>query len=67
MSADRRLRGTYVHGLFAHDAQRASLLSWLGATASGLSYEAGIDEVLDALAVHIANVIDLDRLLKLSR
>ena len=30
--------------------------------ASGLSYEAGVEEVLDALAAHVAQHIDLDAL-----
>jgi adenosylcobyric acid synthase len=67
MSADDRVRATYVHGLFADDRQRASLLSWFGARASGLSYEADIDRVLDALASHLAQDIDFDRLLSLAR
>ena len=31
VSADGRVRGTYVHGLFADDRQRAALLAWIGA------------------------------------
>jgi adenosylcobyric acid synthase len=62
-----RVRGTYVHGLFGDDAQRAALLSWFGARASGFSYEADIERVLDALADHLARDIDLDRLLSLAR
>jgi adenosylcobyric acid synthase len=67
MSADGRIRATYVHGLFADDAQRAALLSWCGASAGGFSYEAGIEQVLDALAERLARDIDLDRLLSLAR
>jgi adenosylcobyric acid synthase len=67
ISVDGRVRGTYVHGLFAGDRARASLLSWFGATAEGSSYEADIDRVLDALADHLAEDIDLDRLVRLAR
>jgi adenosylcobyric acid synthase len=67
MSADSRVRATYVHGLFADDAQRAALLSWFGAPSGALSYEAEIDRVLDELAVHLAHDIDLDHLLSLAR
>ena len=67
ISADGRVRGTYVHGLFADDRQRAALMSWFGATGGTASYEAGIDRVLDALADHLAQDIDLDRLLSLAR
>ena len=66
ISADGRVRATYVHGLFGDDAQRAALLSWFGARAAGFSYEADIDRVLDALAEHLARDIDLDHLLSLA-
>ena len=67
MSADGRVRATYVHGLFADDSQRAAQLSWFGARAGTLCYEAEVDRVLDALADHLAADVDLDRLLKLAR
>ncbi len=66
-SVDGRVRGTYVHGLFAGDRARASLLSWFGAKAGGFSFEMDIDRVLDALADHLAVDIDLDHLLSLAR
>jgi adenosylcobyric acid synthase len=62
-----RVRGTYVHGLFGDDAQRAALLSWFGARSSGFCYEADIERVLDELADHLARDIDLDGLLSLAR
>jgi adenosylcobyric acid synthase len=67
ISADGRTRATYVHGLFANDAQRAALLAWLGAPAAPLCYESEVDRVLDALAQHLAGDIDLDRLFSLAR
>jgi adenosylcobyric acid synthase len=67
MSIDGRVRGTYVHGLFADDGQRAELLSWFGACAGGVSYAADVDRVLDALADHLALDVDLDRLVRLAR
>jgi adenosylcobyric acid synthase len=67
ISVDGRVRGTYVHGLFAGDRARASLLAWFGATAGEVSYEADIDRVLDALAGHLAEDIDIDHLLRLAR
>jgi adenosylcobyric acid synthase len=67
ISADGRVRGTYVHGLFADDRARASLLSWFGAKAGGFSFEMDIDRVLGALADHLALDIDLDHLLRLAR
>ena len=63
LSASGRVSGTYVHGLFADDAQRAAWIARLGGRASGLDYEQGVERVLDALAEHLAAHIDLDGLL----
>jgi len=66
VSADGRVSGTYVHGLFADDAQRAAWLARLGAKVGGVAYEAGIETVLDALADHLEAHVDCDRLLTLA-
>ncbi len=65
-SADGRVFGTYVHGLFADDRQRAAWLARLGTESSGEAYEAGIETVLDALGRHIAAHVDCDRVLALA-
>jgi adenosylcobyric acid synthase len=67
MSADGRVVGTYVHGLFADDRQRAAWLVRLGAGPTAIAYEPLVDDVLDRLAAHVARHIDLDRLLSLAR
>ena len=67
VSADGRVSGTYIHGLFADDHQRGAWLRRLGAGASAVSYEAQVEETLDRLAAHLAKCIDLDRLLALAR
>jgi len=67
VSADGRVSGTYIHGLFADDRQRAAWLARLGAGASVVSYEAQVETTLDRLAAHLAKCIDLDRLLALAR
>jgi adenosylcobyric acid synthase len=66
VSADGRVAGAYVHGLFADDRQRAHWLALLGARASAFSYEASVDDTLDRLAEHLGRHIDCDRLLALS-
>jgi adenosylcobyric acid synthase len=66
-SADGRVAGTYVHGFFADDAQRAAWLARLGGEASPGSYEQGVDKTLDALAEHLEAHMDIDRLLRLAR
>jgi len=67
VSADGRVMGTYVHGLFADDRQRAAWIARLGGEASGLDYEAGVDAVLDALAAHLEAHCDVERLLTIAR
>jgi adenosylcobyric acid synthase len=66
-SADGRVAGAYVHGLFADDRQRKALVASLGGAASDFSYDLMIDDTLDALADHLGAHVDLDRLLSLAR
>lgn len=67
VSADGRVAGSYVHGLFADDGQRTGWLRRLGAPPSDLRFEATIEAVLDRLAAHLERHIDLDALLALAR
>ncbi len=66
VSADGRVIGTYVHGLFAGDRQRAAWLARLKGTAN-IAYDALVERTLDALAAHLTAHLDLDRLLSLAR
>ena len=67
ISADGRVIGTYIHGLFADDRQRAAWLDRFAAGATHVAYEDSVDKTLDALAAHLATYLDLDLLLKLAR
>ena len=66
MSRDGSVIGTYLHGLFADDRQRAAWLDRLGAV-SAIAYDPLIDETLDKLAGHLEAHVDIDRLLRLAR
>ena len=68
VSADGRIMGCYVHGLFAADDFRHSFLARLKARApSGLVFEQQIEATLDALADHLEAHVDLEGLLALAR
>ncbi|WP_043341381.1 cobyric acid synthase [Belnapia moabensis] len=67
VSADGLVTGTYVHGLFAAEAQRAAWLARFAAGAPAIAYEVGVEAALDALARHLEAHLDIDRLLSLAR
>ena len=66
MSPDGRVIGTYVHGLFGDDRQRAAWLAALGTT-SGINYDATIEHTLDQLADHCEAHLDLEAILEAAR
>ncbi len=66
VSADGLVTGTYVHGLFADDRQRAHWLGTLGAAPGGVAYEALIESILDRLADHLEAHLDIERLWAIS-
>jgi adenosylcobyric acid synthase len=67
VSADGRIAGCYVHGLFAHDAQRAEWLARLGVEGSAFNYDQDVEATLDRLAEHLEAHIDCDALLALAQ
>jgi adenosylcobyric acid synthase len=67
ISANGLIAGTYLHGFFAGDAQRAAWLARLGAPASPLAYEELVEQTLDALAAHLEAHLDVEKLLSLAR
>ena len=67
-TADGRVAGCYLHGLFASDQFRHAYLSTIRERgASGLAYESMVDGVLDRLAAHCAAHLDLPRILEAAR
>ncbi|GGF02638.1 cobyric acid synthase [Aliidongia dinghuensis] len=68
VSADGRIAGCYLHGLFTADGWRRRFLGDVGAaTDPTLGFEAMVGRTLDRLADHLETVIDLDRLLEIAR
>ncbi|MGJ8585506.1 MAG: cobyric acid synthase [Marinosulfonomonas sp.] len=64
-SANGRVRGSYLHGLFASDSFRNTILSELGTT-STVNFDDKIEETLDALAEFIETHLDVDHLISLA-
>lgn len=65
-SADGRVQGCYLHGLFAADAFRAAYLGTLGHQVTAFDYGQSVTDTLDALAAHLETHMDLDNLLALA-
>ena len=67
MSPNGRITGSYLHGMFSDDAFRRAFLQDLGAAPSTYAYSADIETVLDALAAHLEQHLDIDALFALAR
>ncbi len=73
VSANGRVEGCYLHGLFEQAAFRKGWLDRLRArrglalAAPGRDWDIEIDHTLDRLADHVAAAVDLDRLLAIAR
>jgi adenosylcobyric acid synthase len=65
-SADGRVQGTYVHGLFTGDAFRKAWLAHFG-IASSLAYASEIESALEALADHLETHLDIEAMLAIAR
>jgi len=66
-SADGRVIGTYIHGLFGDDRQRSAWLERLGAGPSAVAHDGLVESTLDRLAAHLAEHVDVERLLGLAK
>ncbi|SFM45260.1 cobyric acid synthase [Shimia aestuarii] len=67
VSADGRVAGSYLHGMFREDGFRAAWLGGLGASVGGVGYDATVQTVLDALADHVEQHLDVAGLLAVAR
>jgi adenosylcobyric acid synthase len=67
VTADGRVAGCYLHGLFASDRFRGAFLQRLGAAPGEFAYSERVEATLDALADHLAANLDLEGLLAAAR
>ena len=65
-TADGRIMGCYLHGLFTADGFRSAFLSKLGKPVMDHDYAASVEDTLDALADHLEKHLDIDHLLGLA-
>lgn len=65
-SENGRIRGTYLHGIFSSDQFRGAILEEVG-QAPQIQYNALVDRTLDALAAHLEEHMNVDRILALSQ
>jgi len=67
ISADGRVQGSYLHGLFSSDDFRRAWLARLGVSSFGEGYSARMESALDALAGHIEKHLDVEGIFALAR
>ena len=65
-SPDGKIRGCYLHGLFAADPFRAAFLAELGKPVVHHDYAASVEDTLADLAGHLERSLDIDQLLRLA-
>jgi len=65
-SADGRVEGTHLHGIFSCDVFRAQWLARAGATTSDLQYQSAVDAALDDVAGALEASVDVDGLFGLA-
>jgi adenosylcobyric acid synthase len=67
LSADGRIMGAYLHGIFAADGFRHGFLSRIASGRSqGAAYEARVEATLEGLANHLETHMNLDRVLEIT-
>ncbi|MER8866874.1 cobyric acid synthase [Mesorhizobium sp. M0751] len=67
ISADGKVLGTYMHGLFSADAFRAKFLESLGVKGGGIDYRAEVERALDEIAAELETHLDCDAIFGLAR
>jgi adenosylcobyric acid synthase len=66
VSADGRIAGCHVHGLFSEPAFRSAYLATLGARSTGQDHLQRVERALDDVAIALDSALDVERLLRLA-
>jgi adenosylcobyric acid synthase len=66
VSADGRIAGAYVHGLFQAGSFRRAFLAGLGAASSGLDHGSVVDQALDEIASVLGRSLDIGALARIA-
>lgn len=64
-AAHGRVRGCYLHGLFSADGFRRCVLAEMG-TETGINFEDMVEDTLDALARHMEQHLNIDRVIAMA-
>ncbi|TIL43517.1 cobyric acid synthase [Mesorhizobium sp.] len=67
VSADGKVSGSYLHGLFSAGAFRAKFLENLGVKGGGIDYRAEVERALDEIAAELETHLDCDAIFGLAR
>lgn len=67
ISADGRIAGCYVHGLFNAPGQRAAWLTRLGVRSNGIDQRHAVDAALDELASSLEAALDMEKILSMAQ
>ncbi|WP_027061577.1 cobyric acid synthase [Mesorhizobium loti] len=67
ISADGKVIGTYMHGLFGADAFRGKFLESLGIKGGSIDYRAEVERALDEVAAELESHLDCDAIFALAR
>ncbi len=66
VSADGRITGCHLHGLFSEPAFRTAYLATFGARSTGHDHTQRVERALDDIAAALESALDVERLLRLA-
>jgi adenosylcobyric acid synthase len=66
-SADGKVFGAYLHGLFGADVFRGRFLESLGVKGGGIDYRGEVERALDEIAAHLEKNLDCDAIFAAAR